>query len=259
VSHYQEQPTTQIACHFYIVGQKSNVLFILRAQFGDQISCIAVSPTMSFSSDNDSSGNERPRLASRLCYRCQSIEFDESNFGGCKKQSCNQSYLRLESQANPRVHSTGIGGHTALNIGYQFEDEYPGFPDLRDRAGRCDFCRFLREGLRSKEVRLAIFDEYEGRDFETASFCVKVMLLYSWEPERRNQRDQRYENDYLYDHQQVGLDALYVYIGCVNPERDSVTDNPVLPDGIICVLRYSVTSTESGKNISDLMPSMNAC
>jgi hypothetical protein len=139
-------------------------------------------------------------------------------------------------------HATGIGAYTAIFL-YSFEDDYSELPDLRSRAWRCDFCRFLRAGLLSDEVRFAITDQSERfeLDLKSRSIRIKATLCYSWEPERRNIRRSSIDDSNVIDaYKKVGLEALYVLVSSINPRRTMDRCNPIVPDGVICELRYNI-------------------
>lgn len=174
-----------------------------------------------------------PAKAVGFCSRCESIKFDDVKFGGYSNINWDTAQICLKlSSDNPRVisngpHATGIGDYTSLQTGCSFEDNYPELPDLRSRAEYCDFCRSLRAGLRSEEVRLSISDQCADLDLDDESFQIGVSLQYSWEPARGSKR--------------VGLDALYVFVTCLNSRRSSRYEIPDLK-GMLCHIRYSVSA-----------------
>ena len=174
-----------------------------------------------------------PAKAFDFCSRCESIKFDDTKFGGYINLNRDTlppwSCLKL-SPDNCRVisngpYATGIGDYTSLLTGCSFEDNYPELPDLRSRAEYCGFCRFLRAGLRSEEVRLSISDQCADLNLGSESFQIGVSLQYSWEPELGFGR--------------VGLDALYVFVICLNSRRSNRYEIPDL-QGMLCHIRYSV-------------------
>jgi hypothetical protein len=171
-----------------------------------------------------------PEYASEFCYRCQSLRFDDQDFGG---YAANGGYLKVSTDSNQVIssgpHATGIGDYTELNPGVSFEDDYPELPDLLSRAENCDFCRFLRRGVLSDDVRLSILDQCTDLDLAKESLRVKVIFGYSWEPERGVQSGRK-----------VGLDALYVRLICIQPRRSRKYEIPVLA-GVICELRYRIS------------------
>jgi hypothetical protein len=188
-------------------------------------------------SDDDDHGKREddkiPAKAVGFCSRCESIKFDDVKFGGYSNINWDTAQICLKlSSDNRRVisngpHATGIGDYTSLQTGCSFEDNYPELPDLRSRAEYCDFCRFLRAGLRSEEVRLSISDQCADLDLDDESFQIGVSLQYSWEPARGSKR--------------VGLDALYVFVICLNSRRSSRYEIPDLK-GMLCHIRYSVSA-----------------
>jgi hypothetical protein len=198
------------------------------------------------------------RHCSRFCSRCEAIKFDESKYGGYQECAANgHKFLQLNKWGGSAGGSfvpegpeaTGIGAYAAIPLA-TFEDQWPELPDLRSRAHACDFCKFLRKGLRSDEVRLAILDQADAKSrakLSNDSIRIKATLSYSWEPERRKVRfcfagDNNRDPDDYHESGHVGLDALYVQVTSVNPRRTIDRGNPVVPEGVICELRYSVVT-----------------
>jgi hypothetical protein len=149
------------------------------------------------SSDSDSESSP----SSRLCSRCQVLKLNESKYGGFTRSTQLRDGARKEflqiSRSSSRVlssgpHATGIGDYTALFLN-SFNDDWPDLPDLRARAMYCGFCKFLREGLRSDDVRLAILDQAKQShrsSLENGTLPIKVTFSHSWEPERRGLKAQ---------------------------------------------------------------------
>src|SRR5689334_13228305 len=119
--------------------------------------------------------------STRLCMRCRAIEFDERKYSAIPVPT-RQGY-RLDVRATAENidvregYNTGTGDFLDLCV-FRMTEEYPQLPQISQNAATCDFCRFLKQCLLSKDVTLAIADQ--GCNIEEKSYRVGLQVSYSW-------------------------------------------------------------------------------
>jgi hypothetical protein len=98
-------------------------------------------------------------------------------------------------------------------------------------------------------------DQCADLDLDKESFQIGVSLQYSWEPERWSERV-GVGPDALWGSDRVGLDALYVFVMCLNSRQSSRYEIPDLK-GMLCRLRYSVSAEYAACKITSLRSSFD--
>jgi hypothetical protein len=168
-----------------------------------------------------------------LCSKCQALQLKEETFQGFKQDRGydRSTYLRLKSPSLKRgPYTTRIGRHSVLKIS-ALRDEYPTLDALRRKAETCKFCSFIHWALTSEEFRLAMSDL--TLDLEQEAIPIGIWTCYTWEPE---------------SHPAVGLDALYIYILCFDSSITSDRRSPVLNNGPVSTVRFSIHGNMSSSD-----------
>jgi hypothetical protein len=159
-------------------------------------------------------------VACRFCDRRQPINLGLSKV---KWERC-RDFLEVQPQDRSRSWDPVTGYFTYLHLPLFLEDVYDTLPDLFQSQSNCDFCRFLKDALRSREARWKI--AALGVDLRTETIPIWINVQFSWN---------------LTFSKDVGLDSLIIGVFCTDSSLTTSRPGATLREDSVCELRYSVT------------------